>query len=72
MAIENLNNRGNDVILFLNGVEAVLGVAPVQGAAIADLGQDISATYVEAEVQAISDKVDLILAALRAHGLIAT
>ena len=72
MAIENLNNRENDVVLFLNAVEAVLGTAPTQGSAIADLGQDISATYVEAEVQAISDKVDLILAALRAHGLIAT
>ena len=72
MAIENLNNRENDVVIFLNAVEAVLGTAPAQGSAIADLGQDISATYVEAEVQAISDKVDLILAALRAHGLIAT
>ncbi len=72
MAIENLNNRENDVVIFLNEVEAVLGTAPAQGAAIADLGQDISATYVEAEVQAISTKVDVILAALRAHGLIAT
>ena len=72
MAIQNLNNRENDVVLFLNAVEDVLGTAPAQGSAIADLGQDISATYVEAEVQAISDKVDLILAALRAHGLIAT
>lgn len=43
-----------------------------QGAAVADLGQDISATYVEAEVQAISDKVDELLAALRAAGQIAT
>ena len=34
-----------------------------------DLGQDISATYVEAEVQAISDKVDELLAALREAGL---
>lgn len=32
---------------------------------IAALNQDISATYVEAEVQAISDKVDAILAALQ-------
>ena len=72
MAIQNLNNRENDVVIFLNEVEAVLGTAPAQGAAIADLGQDITATYVEAEVQAISDKVDLILAALRDHGLIAT
>lgn len=36
---------------------------------VADLGQDISGTYVEAEVQAISDKVDELLAAMRASGL---
>lgn len=40
--------------------------------AIADLGQDISATYVEAEIQAISDKVDAILAALRTAGFLLT
>lgn len=40
-------------------------------AAIANLNQDISATYVEAEVQAISGKVDEILAALRAAGIVA-
>lgn len=39
-----------------------------QGTAVADLNQDISATYVEAEVQAISDKVDELLAALRGDG----
>lgn len=38
--------------------------------AIADLDQDISTTYAEAEIQAISDKVDLILAALRTAGII--
>lgn len=43
-----------------------------QGAAVADLNQDISAAYVEAEVQAISDKVDELLASLRAAGVIAT
>lgn len=37
---------------------------------IADLNQNISGTYVEAEVQAISDKVDAILAALRTAGII--
>ena len=42
-----------------------------QGAAVADLNQDISAAYVEAEVQAISDKVDALLASLRAGGFIA-
>ena len=38
--------------------------------AVADLNQDISAAYVEAEVQAISDKVDEILATLRTSGLV--
>lgn len=54
--------------LHLGGAK-VLGS---QGTAIADLGQDISATYVEAEVQALSDKVDVLLAMLRTHGIIAT
>jgi len=44
----------------------------VQMSAIADLNQDISASYTEAEVQAISDKVDALLAALRTAGLLAT
>lgn len=47
-------------------------VLTTQQAAIADLNQTISGTYTAAEVQAISDKVDAILGALRAHGLIAT
>jgi acetolactate synthase small subunit len=46
--------------------------AGLQMAAIADLNQDISAAYVEAEVQAISDKVDALLAALRSAGLLAS
>ena len=37
---------------------------------IADLNQDISVGYVEAEVQAISDKVDAMLAALRSFGVL--
>lgn len=36
--------------------------------AIADLNQNISAAYTEAEVQAISDKVDELLQALRDQG----
>lgn len=44
----------------------------LQGAAVADLGQVISATYVAAEVQAISDKVDALLASLRTAGVIAS
>jgi len=47
-------------------------VVGAQQAAIADLNQTISGTYTQAEVQAISDKVDAALAMLRVHGLIAT
>lgn len=44
-----------------------------QAAAVADLNQTISATPTQAEVQAISDKVDELLAALRAAtGLLET
>lgn len=43
-----------------------------RGAAVANLDQNISGTYVEAEVEAISDKVDALLASLRAAGLIAS
>lgn len=49
------------------------GVTPAaQQAAVADLNQNISAAYVEAEVQAISDKTDEILAVLRTFGFIAS
>ena len=41
-------------------------------AAEADLDQDISAGYAEAEVQAISDKVDALLVKLRAAGLLSS
>jgi hypothetical protein len=44
--------------------------ALLHNTAIDDLDQDISAGYVEAEVQAISDKVDVILAALRTAKII--
>ncbi len=37
-----------------------------KAAAVADLNQDISASPTEAEVQAISDKIDELLAVLRA------
>lgn len=43
-----------------------------QAAAVGDLGQTISGTYNQAEVQAISDKVDELLGALRTAGIIAT
>ena len=52
----------------LSVLDAVAGFSQV--AAVADLDQDISATYAEAEVQAISDKVDELLAALRTAGLL--
>jgi len=39
-----------------------------KAAAVADLNQTISATYDQAEVQAISDKVDALLASLRTAG----
>lgn len=43
-----------------------------QAATVAPLAQTISGTYDDAEVQAISDKVDAIIAALKAAGLMAT
>lgn len=43
-----------------------------QGAAVADLAQIISVAYDQAEVQALSDKVDELLGALRTAGIIAT
>lgn len=41
-------------------------------AALADLNQTISGSYTQAEVQAISDKVDALLAALRTAGVLET
>lgn len=38
----------------------------------ADLNQTISGTYTDTEVQAISDKVDALLAKLRALGILAS
>ena len=43
-----------------------------QAATVSPLAQNVSATYDEAEVQAISDKVDAIIAALKTAGLMAT
>lgn len=54
--------KANEVADAIDAIEAA--------AAVTDLAQDISPTYVEAEVQAVSDKVDEILAALRASGAI--
>ena len=53
------------------GKEVADAIDAIQAAsAVVDLNQDITATYVEAEVQAISDKVDEILAALRLSGAV--
>lgn len=41
-----------------------------EAAPVADLGQTISASPTQAEVQAISDKIDELLAALRAAGIV--
>lgn len=43
-----------------------------QAAALADLNQNISASYVEAEVQAISDKLDALLGRMRSAGVLDT
>lgn len=42
----------------------------LKAAAVADLNQTISGTYAQAEVQAISDKVDALLASLRTAGVL--
>ena len=43
-----------------------------QGTAVTDLAQTISVAYDQAEVQALSDKVDELLGVLRTAGIIAT
>lgn len=48
-----------------------LEAMPKQATNVAALSQDISSSYTEAEVQAISTKVDAILTALKAAGLMA-
>lgn len=59
--------RGQDGNIYLNGAQLVTDVS-----AIADLDQTIEDPPTQAEVQAISDKIDELLAALRGAGLIAT
>lgn len=55
------------------GLTLEVGALDFDGAtAVADLNQTISETYDDAEVQAISDKVDALLAALRSVGVIAS
>lgn len=52
-------------------IAAIESGANEQAAAVADLNQTISDPPTQAEVQAISDKVDELLAALRAAGMMA-
>ena len=65
----------DDVKIVLDELAAAIAQsvsdAAIQADNVAALSQDVSETYVEAEVQAISDKVDAILAALKASGLMA-
>lgn len=71
MAIKDYNAQtdsfNTDIKTYIDNSDGAF----TQGAAVADLNQNISAAYVEAEVQAISDKVDALLASLRAGGFIA-
>lgn len=63
-----INSTAGVTALLLDGKQ----VLTAQQAAIADLGQTISPTYDQTQVQAISSKVDSILALLRTQGLIST
>lgn len=54
-----------------SAVDAGANAEQAQAAAVADLNQTISDPPTQAEVQAISDKIDELLAALRAAGLMA-
>ena len=57
-------SKANEVADAIDAIEAA--------AAVVDLNQTITVTYVQAEVQAISDKVDELLAALRVSGAVAS
>lgn len=73
VALKNLSTADigeiEDVVSSLDELKDLAAAIPM--AAVADLDQDISVGYVEAEVQAISDKVDALLAALRTAGILA-
>ena len=59
---KNLDNAHEDIRrFFVDGMDAE-----------ADLSQTISGTYSQTEVQAISDKVDALLAKLRSFGILAS
>ncbi len=63
-------NRAKNSV-FIDKTREILTANPIQ-AAIADLDQTISATPTQAEIQAISDKVNSILAALRSAKIISS
>lgn len=69
IAATNAHGATGDLIgagdLATTGAAGVI----VQGAAVADLGQTISVMPNQAEVQAISDKIDELLASLRAGAI---
>lgn len=68
MAIDKASADGDLIRVMIMPVASSVSDGYAPQADIADLGQTISGTYDQAEVQAISDKVDAILAALRAFG----
>lgn len=72
--LERTGNTADSIALTATSVTvngaAVLTADPVS--AVTDLNQTISGSYVQAEVQAISDKVDELLAAMRTGNVLAT
>lgn len=60
--------RDADLLL----AETANAIAAHKSTHVTSLGQNISPTYSEAEVQAISDKVDALIVALETAGLMAT
>ena len=73
VALKNLSTADigeiEEVVSSLDELKDLAAAIPM--AAVADLDQDISVGYTESEVQAISDKVDALLAALRTAGILA-
>ena len=73
VALKNLSTADigeiEEVVSSLDELKDLAAAIPM--AAVADLDQDISGGYTESEVQAISDKVDALLAAVRTAGILA-
>ena len=85
MAIENMDTVGNEAVLLINALETATGVIGEAQSAIADVTDstggtadgtldDAGASYTQATLNnnfaELATKVNAILAALRAHGLI--